>query len=147
MLYHIEDEDFIVIGERYGTCKRSSGVDANESLRQVGQLPTPAKTSAMSNVTCSQRGDQISSETDTNQSGLRVESSCSAPNKTYTDQIQDDKPSTRNAAKLKSVLFHNLRLEKVIATHRKEVVQHGNIFELSSHLIQEGCWTMTKVRA
>ena len=138
MLYHIEDEDFIVIGERYGTCKRSSGVDANESLRQVGQLPTPAKTSAMSNVTCSQRGDQISSETDTNQSGLRVESSCSAPNKTYTDQIQDDKPSTRNAAKLKSVLFHNLRLEKVIATHRKEVVQHGNIFELSSHLIQEG---------
>jgi len=90
------------------------------------------------NLTCSQQGDQIPSKTDTNQ---RVESSCSAPNTTYTDQI-DDKPSeesTRNAAKC--VFFHDpegIRLEQVIATHRKEVVQHGNIFELSSHLIQEG---------
>ena len=89
----------------------------------------------------SQRGDQISSETGTNQSDLRVESSCSAPNKTYTDQIDDktSEDSTRNPGEC--VVFHDpesIWLEQVIATHRKEVVQHGNIFELSSHLIQEG---------
>ena len=91
--------------------------------------------------TCSQQGDGITSETDANQIDARVESSCPLPNKTYTDQI-DDKPceeSTREAGKC--VVFQgreSTRLEEVIGTHRKEVVQYGNISELSSHLVQEG---------
>ena len=70
-----------------------------------------------------------------------MESSCPLPNKTDTDQI-DDKPceeSTREAGEC--VVFHDresTRLKEVIATRRKEVVQHSNISELSLHLDQEG---------
>ena len=89
--------------------------------------------------TYSQRGDGITP--DASQIDARVESSCPLPNKTSTDQI-DDKPCEESTCEAgECVVFHDresTRLKEVIATRRKEVVQHSNISELSLHLDQEG---------
>ena len=49
------------------------------------------------------------------------------PSGTNTDQIES-KTSEKPTHKI----------EQLIASHREEVIQHGNISELSSHLVQEG---------
>ena len=124
--------------DRYGNmqAQRRSGHKPKSSTSRTTRIrtdpsnrrrteSTSQETSHVSpiNITCSQRGDQISSQTD-------------------TDQI-DDKPCEESTREAGECVVHDResirsRLEQVIGTHRKEVVQHGNISELSSHLVQEG---------